>query len=121
MVKSTNAKVIARFLNGQEAKSNNMLSARDHHGELCLYSYRLKIARYTGSGAGMGDAYYLYDYRAGGLGMRSHTTSTHVGLLHRMAAEETKCGGALEYKSVESIWCMDNNRVNSTVVDYRMS
>mgnify|MGYP003120407685 FL=1 len=119
MAKSTNAKVIARFLNGQEAKSNNMLSARDHHGELCLYSYCLKIARYTGSGAGMGDAYYLYDYRAGALGMRSQTTSKHVGLLHRMAAEETKCGGALEYKSVESIWCMDNNRVDRTVVDYR--
>ena len=117
----TNAQVIARFLNGQQAQNKNMLADYDQHGELCLYSYRLKIARYTGSGAGMGDAYYLYDYRAGGLGMRSMTTSQHVGLLHRMAAEETKCGGALEYKSVESIWCMDNNRVNSTVVDYRMS
>tara|TARA_R110002012_G_C11556054_1_gene602942 strand:- start:405 stop:770 length:366 start_codon:yes stop_codon:yes gene_type:complete len=121
MAKSTNAKVIARFLKGQPAKSNNMLSARDQHGELCLYSYCLKIARYTGDGAGMGDTYYLYDYRAGALGMRSITTSQHVGLLHRMAAEETKCGGALEYKSVESIWCMDNNRVDRTVVDYRMS
>ena len=117
----TNAQVIARFLKGQIARNASMLSHYDEHGELCLYSYRLKIARYTGSGAGMGDAYYLYDYRAGGLGMRSMTTSQHVGLLHRMAAEETKCGGALEYKSVESIWCMDNNRVNSTVVDYRMS
>ena len=117
----TNAQVIARFLNCQIARNASMLSHYDEHGELCLYSYRLKIARYTGSGAGMGDAYYLYDYRAGALGMRSQTTSKHVGLLHRMAAEETKCGGALEYKSVESIWCMDNNRVNSTVVDYRMS
>ena len=117
----TNAQVIARFLNGQQAQNKNMLSDYDQHGELCLYSYRLKIARYTGSGAGMGDAYYLYDYRAGGLGMRSMTTSQHVGLLHRMAAEETKCGGALEYKSVESIWCMDNNTVSRTVVDYRMS
>ena len=117
----TNKQVIARFLNGQQAQNKNMLSDYDEHGELSLYSYRLKIARYTGSGAGMGDAYYLYDYRAGGLGMRSMTTSQHVGLLHRMAAEETKCGGALEYKSVESIWCMDNNRVDRTVVDYRMS
>jgi len=117
----TNAQVIARFLNGQQAQNKNMLSDYDEHGELCLYSYRLKIARYTGSGPGMGDAYYLYDYRAGGLGMRSMTTSQHVGLVHRMAAEETKCGGALEYKSVESIWCMDNNRVDRTVVDYRMS
>ena len=117
----TNKQVIARFLNGQQAQNKNMLSDYDQHGELCLYSYRLKIARYTGSGAGMGDAYYLYDYRAGALGMRSQTTSTHVGLLHRMAAEETKCGGALEHKSVESIWCMDNNRVDRTVVDYRMS
>ena len=117
----TNAQVIARFLNGQPAQNKNMLSDYDEHGELSLYSYRLKIARYTGDGAGMGDAYYLYDYRAGALGMRSMTTSQHVGLLHRMAAEETKCGGALEYKSVESIWCMDNNRVDRTVVDYRMS
>ena len=92
-----NKEVILAFLNRQVGVSNSNKSLRTGYnleGELCLYSYGLCIARYTGDGAGQGDSFYFYDYTAGGLGFVSQTTSTHVGLLHSAGkARYSYCSG----------------------------
>ena len=86
-----NKEVILAFLNRQVGVSNSNKSLRTGYnleGELCLYSYGLCIARYTGDGAGQGDSFYFYDYTAGGGHCVSQTTSTHVGLVKRMAPSQ---------------------------------
>jgi hypothetical protein len=119
MAKRNNKEVILAFLNRQVGVSNSNNSLRTGYnlqGELCLYSYSLCIARYTGDGPGQGDSFYFYDYTAGGLGMVSQTTSTHVGLLHRAGrARYSYCSGAC--REMWSIWNLDGNSSSSTRVD----
>ena len=72
----TNEQIIKAFLNGQSyQKSYKALSTNGNE----LYSYSLKIAEHHSEG------YVVYDYTAGGGHSVSQTTSTHVGLVKRMA------------------------------------
>ena len=119
MASRNNKEVILAFLNRQVGITNSNKSLRTGYnleGELCLYSYSLCIARYTGDGAGQGASFYFYDYTAGGLGMVSQTTSTHVGLLHRAGkARYSYCSG--ECREMWSVWSLDGNSSSSTRVD----
>ena len=98
MASRINKEVILAFLNRQVGISNSnksLSTRRNEHGELCLYSYSLCIARYTGDGPGQGASFYFYDHTASGLGFVSQTTSTHVGLLHGAGkARYSYCSGA---------------------------
>ena len=98
MASRNNKDVVRAFLNRQVGISNHNNSLRTGYnlqGELCLYSYALCIARYTGDGPGQGASFYFYDYTASGLGFVSQTTSTHVGLLHGAGkARYSYCSGA---------------------------
>ena len=119
MANLNNKEVILAFLNRQVGVSNSnksLRTERNEHGELCLYSYALCIARYTGDGPGQGASFYFYDYTAGGLGFVSQTTSTHVGLLHRAGiARYSYCSGAC--REMWSVWSLDGNSSTSTRVD----
>ena len=119
MASRINKEVILAFLNRQVGISNSnksLSTRRNERGELCLYSYDLCIARYTGDGPGQGASFYFYDYTAGGLGFVSQTTSTHVGLLHGHGkARYSYCSG--ECREMWSVWSLDSNSSSSTRVD----
>ena len=119
MASRNNKDVVRAFLNRQVGITNSNKSLRTGYnlqGELCLYSYALCIARYTGDGAGQGDSFYFYDHTAGGLGFVSQTTSTHVGLLHSAGkARYSYCSGAC--REMWSVWSLSANHCDSTRVD----
>ena len=119
MASRNNKEVILAFLNRQVGVTNSnksLRTERNEHGELCLYSYALCIARYTGDNPGQGASFYFYDYTAGGLGFVSQTTSTHVGLLHGHGkARYSYCSG--ECRDMWSVWQRGITGTSSTRVD----
>ena len=111
-----NESVILSFLSRKPARGSNLNAAYNEDGELCLYSYRLPIARITDA-----DEYLLYDYRAPALGCVSVTTSCHVGKLHRLAEEwagyeEHKCG--IAPYSIWSVYQLGRGTVSKQLVGY---
>ena len=71
-----NEQIIKNFLNGNAASFRHKALTTD--GET-LYSYHQKIATHTD------DGYIIFDFTAKGGHSISNTTSTHVGLVKRMA------------------------------------
>ena len=72
----TNEQIVNTFLNG--GTFQRRYKALSTNGN-ALFSYNLKIAEHNS------DGYVVYDYTAGGGHCVSQTTSTHVGLVKRMA------------------------------------
>ena len=72
----TNEQIINTFLDGGTFRRRYKALSTDGSR---LYSYNLKIAEHHP------DGYIVYDYTAGGGHCVSQTTSTHVGLVKRMA------------------------------------
>ena len=113
---ANNENVILSFLTRTPCNGSNLKAAYNEEGELCLYSYRLPIARITDA-----DEYLLYDYRAAALGCVSVTTSQHVGKLHRLAE---KWAGYERYKdgiapySIWSVYQLDRDTVSKELVGY---
>ena len=72
----TNQQIIRAFFHGESFQKNHKALSTDGSK---LFSYRLKIAEHHS------DGYVIYNYTAAGGHSVSQTTSTHVGLVKRMA------------------------------------
>tara|TARA_B100000287_G_C20250891_1_gene630042 strand:- start:56 stop:334 length:279 start_codon:yes stop_codon:yes gene_type:complete len=75
----TNEQIVNAFLNGKSFNKSYKALGTNGYG---LYSYNLKIAEHHADGI------IVYDYTAGGGHCVSQTTSTHVGLVKRMAPSQ---------------------------------